>query len=100
MTEQLDVQTIMIRANEIGKEIRKSEAYPALIGGIAGGIAGALVAVIIASRMTSRRSESVETDRSAQRGWSLRDMVQLMTVLTPIVKQVQAWFKEQGRNRD
>ncbi len=46
------------RMNEFGKRIKKSEAYPAILGAIAGGIAGALMAAIIAGMLAPKRSAS------------------------------------------
>jgi hypothetical protein len=98
--EMTKVTSVMRRAGEVAKEIRKSEAYPALIGGIAGGVAGALMAVIIAGRATSRPADvSSSEKKEARRGWSLKDVVQLVTIVATLAKQVQAWMKEQDKSK-
>ena len=43
MQQQFDGREMMQRVGEVAKELRKSEAYPALIGGVAGGIRGSLL---------------------------------------------------------
>jgi hypothetical protein len=103
MQEQFDPQAMMERAGILAQEIRKSEAYPALIGGVAGGVAGALMAVIIAGRMTSSRRAAVEETVKVSKadggeGWSLREVVQLATVVASLAKQAQAWYQEQKRS--
>ncbi len=102
MQEPFDPQAMMERAGTLAREIRKSEAYPAVIGGVAGGVAGALMAVIIAGRMTSsRRATLEETVRLKADGgprWSLREAVQLATVVAALAKQAQAWYREQKRS--
>lgn len=97
MEKQFDAQAMMQRAGEVARVVRKSEAYPALIGGVAGGVAGALMAVIIARRVISSRPATVEetvkvarSDGSA--GWSLREVVQLATVVASLAKQAQDWY--------
>lgn len=98
MEEQFDAQALMARAGAITKEIRKSDAYPALMGGIAGGIAGALMAAIIAGRVSSRGVEpSSHAVKESRGGWSLREIAQLLTAVVSLAKQVEAWYKEQGR---
>ena len=96
MAEQFDAQGFLMRANEVAKEIRKSEAYPAILGGIAGGIAGALMAAIIAGRRSSS-SPPASVNAKSESNWALRDVAQLIAVIAPIAKQVQAWYKEQKR---
>ncbi len=104
MEEQFDPQAMMQRAGVLAQEIRKSEAYPALIGGVAGGIAGALMAVIIAGRMTSSRRAAVEetvqvSKADGRGGWSLREVIQLATVIATLAKQAREWYsprKEQS----
>ena len=54
--QPFDAQALMSRASEITKDIRKSDAYPALIGGIAGAVAGGLIAALIAGRVASSRN--------------------------------------------
>lgn len=100
MEEQFDAQALMERAGVIVKEIRKSEAYPAILGAVAGGIAGALIATIIAGGRSSRRAEGESlnaVNATARPSWSPRDFVQLATVVTALVKQAQSWYREQKR---
>ena len=99
MQQQIDGREMMRRVGEVAKELRKSEAYPALIGGVAGGIAGALMAAIIAGRASSsRRAETASGEAKASRGgWALKDVVQLLTVVATLAKQVQGWLKEQEK---
>ena len=96
MNKQFDAQAMMMRVGEVARQIRKSDAYPALVGGIAGGIAGALMAAIIAGRRPPPQP-SPASGRGQGRGWSLREVVQLLTVVAPLAKQVQAWYKERGK---
>lgn len=102
MEDSFDPQAMMQRAGTLARVIRESEAYPALIGGVAGGIAGALMAVIIAGRMTSSRrgaiEESLNLKAEGRGGWSLREAVQLATVVATLAKQAQAWYQEQKRS--
>ena len=98
MQQHIDAPELIARVGEVAKELRKSEAYPALIGGIAGGIAGALMAAIIAGHATSRRADSSSNEPKESRGgWKLRDLVQLLTITVTLAKQVQAWMKEQEK---
>lgn len=102
MEQQSDAQMLRMRANLLIQELRQSEAYPAIVGGIAGGVAGALMAVIIAGALSSRRPAKAEQDAAptaAKSAFSisLRDAVQLLTVIASLIKQIQAWSKEQGR---
>ena len=96
MQQQLDSPELLARAGEVAKEIRKSEAFPALMGAIAGGVVGALIAAIIAGRVSSRRADSsASAAKEAHGGWALRDVIQLLTVVAALAKQAQAWMKEQ-----
>ncbi len=97
MEEKFDAQAMMERAGLIVKEIRKSEAYPAILGAVAGGIAGALIAAIIAGGRSSRRAEGESLKATARPSWSSRDLIQLATVVTALVKQAQSWYREQKR---
>ena len=100
MQQQLDGRELMARAGEVAKEIRKSEAYPALIGGLAGGLAGALIAAIVAGRASARNPEAASDSRASKenrKGWALKDVVQLLTVGATLARQVQAWMKEQEK---
>ncbi len=100
MEDRFDSQLMIERAREIGREIRQSDAFPAIIGGIAGGIAGALMATIIVSRYTSRTEPESSPPSSSSRkgGIAARDMVQLLGVVAGLVKQAREWYyQERGR---
>ncbi len=96
MEEPFDSQAMIERAGELARVVRKSDVYPALIGGVAGGVAGALMAVIIAGRMSSRRAiveEAVqESKKDRNEGWSMRELVQLATIAASLAKQAQEWY--------
>lgn len=95
MEERMDAQELLARINDVMKELKKSDAYPAIVGGIAGGLAGGLIAVIIAGRSPSRPAEKIVAVQPESRGGvSVRDIAQMLAVLAPLVKQVQAWLKE------
>jgi hypothetical protein len=101
MEEPLDVAALATRASLVAKEIRKSDAYPALIGGIAGGLAGALIAALIARGVASRShaatTGSLNAAEKTVRSWSLREVAELLAIVAPLAKQVQAWYKAQRR---
>lgn len=101
MDEQMDPQVLMERVTEVAKELRKSDVYPALIGGIAGGIAGALMATLIASRLASRgapaESSSAAAKESGGPSWTVREVVQLVSVIAGLGKLVQEWRKERPK---
>lgn len=98
MEKEFDAQVMMERARVLAAEIRKSEAYPAILGAVAGGIAGALMAAIIAGGRSARRTGDEKTlGTSARPGWSPRDFVQLATVVAGLAKQFQTWSQEQKR---
>ncbi len=99
MQQQFDAPEMITRVGEVAKEIRKSEAFPIIVAGVAGGIAGALMATIIAGRGSSRRADSEPSPaKESHGGWALRDVVQLLTVGTTLARQVQAWLKEQEKS--
>jgi hypothetical protein len=101
MEEPFDVEILAKRVRLVASEIRKSDLYPALIGGIAGGIAGALIAAVIARGVSARQTEGAPISRnsaaSTSRGWSLREAAELMAIIAPLAKQAQAWYKTQRR---
>ena len=100
MQQHIATSEMLARVGEVAKEIRKSEAYPALIGGIAGGVAGALIAAVIAGRATSRSGDSASNGAKESRGgWNIRDLVQLLTITMTLAKQVQAWMKEEEKSK-
>ncbi|MEW5719534.1 MAG: hypothetical protein AB1817_12955 [Chloroflexota bacterium] len=95
MEDQFDTQAMLVRAHVVAQQIRRSEAFPALIGGIAGGVAGALMATLIAGRVAARRDETTPREKESPKfAWSPREVVQLATVIASLAKQVQAWSKE------
>ena len=95
MDDQFDTQAMIVRAKLVAQQIRRSDAYPALIGGITGGIAGALLAALIAGRVAARRSEDAPREKESRKfEWSLRDAAQLVTVVASLAKQIQAWAKK------
>ncbi len=101
--EPMDPQVVLARISEMTKEIRKSEAYPALLGGIAGGIAGGLMAALIAGRVASSRNvvadavDNLKKEAVSGRGWSMKEAVQLATVIAGLVKQVQIMYQDRRR---
>ncbi len=98
MEKSMDPQVALQRAQLLARELRQSEMFPALLGAIAGGVAGALMAILVAGRRAAPR-ESTKPRESAARpfDWSVRDVVQLVTVVASLLKQIQAWTKERGR---
>lgn len=104
MQEQpFDLEGMLGRAGEIARELRRSDAYPAIAGAVAGGIAGALMAIIIAGRATSSRRALPERATSAVRemteGWTARDVVQLATIVAGLGRQAQEWMASRKRER-
>ncbi len=108
MEQQPDAQQVLQRVGEVAQAIRKSEAFPALVGGLVGGAVTALIAVLIASRaLASRRAvaePAVEpaAARAAERppartawlaSWTLKDLAQLISVAAPLVKQATEVYK-------
>ena len=103
MEQQLDGQAMLERAGEIAKQVRKSDAYPAIAGALAGVIAGGVVAALVAGRVaSSRRARAAEvanvTDQVEDRSWNLREIVELAAIAAGILKQVQEWYQERQRS--
>lgn len=98
MQPQFDAQQIWARIPLFARALRQSEAYPAIVGGIAGGIAGALMAILIAGRRTGRatalREQPTESKTAARFDLSVRDAIQLVTIVASLVKQIQAMAKK------
>ena len=94
--KQFDARAVMGRVNEVAKELRKSEAYPAIVGGLAGGVAGAMMAAIIAGRKPSPRQVKATVEKETKSGLnlSLKDVMQLATVVASLAKQVQELRKK------
>jgi hypothetical protein len=98
MEQRFDSEAMISRARELGGAIRESDAYPAIIGGIAGGIAGALMAAIVVSRYAPRSdSQPSSQPSSSKSGIAPRDMVQLLGVIAGLVKQVREWYHQEKR---
>jgi hypothetical protein len=103
MEERYDTEMMVERAREIAQAIRKSEAYPALVGGIAGGIAGALMAALIASRFAPREelppesTPASERRQSARAGFDVRQTVELLAVVAGLVKQAREWYSKERK---
>jgi len=95
MEKQFDTQAVTERAMQIAKELRKSDVYPVIVGGIAGGIAGTFMAILIAGRRSSARSAAAEETGKSSKGISIREVMQLVPVILSLVKQVQAWTQKQ-----
>ena len=98
--QQFDAQALMRRVTEVAKELRKSEAYPAIVGGVAGGVAGALIAAMIAGRRSASPSQVAAPIAAAAKSGiklSLKDVMQLVTVVAALAKQVQDWTQKQDK---
>ncbi len=98
--QQFDAQALMGRVGEVAKELRKSEAYPAIVGGVAGGIAGAMIAAIIAGRKSSPPRQVTAAEASSRKSGinlSLKDVMQLATLVASLAKQVQEWTKKEEK---
>jgi len=97
MQERFDTETMVERAKEIAQDIRASEAYPAILGGIAGGIAGALMAALIASRFAPRVEPPTSERHAAhaRAGFDLRQGVELLAVVAGLVKQAREWYSQE-----
>jgi glycerol uptake facilitator-like aquaporin len=97
MQQRLDAPEMMTRVGEVAKEFRKSDVYPAVVGGIAGGIAGALIAAVIASRGSSPRADSFKPAKDTRGRWSIREVLSLATIVASLARQAQALLKEQEK---
>ncbi len=90
------------RLDELARRVRKSEAYPAILGAIAGGIAGAFIALLITGmRSAGRSANSAETTAPTQArargGWTPREVVELLTVGAAIAKQAREWYRGRAK---
>ncbi len=100
MEPQTNAEEMLARVSEVAKEIRKSDAYPAIIGGIAGGVAGALMAAMIASRVAPRSAapaSEASATKTSRPGLSAQDLMQLVTVIASLARQVQGFVQEQKK---
>lgn len=102
MQDRFDTEMMVERAREIAQDIRASEAYPAILGGIAGGIAGALMAALIASRIPPRAEPPAPEQRTARANASfdVRHAVELLTVVTALVKQARDWYSRERKRQE
>jgi hypothetical protein len=99
MQQRLDTDRLVEQARGLAKEIRASEAYPAIMGAVAGGIAGAMMAALIASRFADRgKSDSPKARRSEQAGFNMREIVQFLGVVAGLVKQAREWYAHERRS--
>jgi hypothetical protein len=76
--------------------VRRSEYFPAILGAVAGGLTGALMAGMIAGarRGASDSGRGVETTAGrpgTMLGLSLRDLIQLITVVAALARQLREW---------
>jgi len=98
MPERFDAEMMIERTREIAQDIRKSEAFPAILGGIAGGIAGALMAALISSRFAARNEPPAASERPAVRtGFEIRQAVELFAVVAGLIKQARKWYYEERK---
>ena len=103
MEERFDTERLVARARELGRALRHSDAYPAIIGGIAGGIAGALMAVLVASRFAPRAEPAPESSPAGDRragapaGLDVRQIVQLLAVVAGLIKQAREWYYQERK---
>lgn len=106
MQQQFNTQQALARVQMLAHAIRQSEAYPAIVGGVSGGVAGALIAILLTGRLMRRSAlpksstpphESEAAKAHTRFDLSVRDVVQLATIVAALVKQIQAWTKERAR---
>jgi hypothetical protein len=93
MAESFNVEELQARF----EALRRSEAFPAIVGAAAGGLTGALMAALIAGRRHSSSNGSAEVRTVATAtpglllGYSPRDIIQLVTVLSSLARQIKEW---------
>ena len=99
MQDRFDSKMMVMRARDLAREIRHSDAYPAILGAVAGGIAGAMMAALIASRFAPPPPSSSVGDKreSTHPSFGARDAVQLLTVVAGLVKQAREWYAQERR---
>jgi hypothetical protein len=76
--------------------VRRSEYFPAILGGVAGGLSGALMAGLIAGSRRGSSDSGRERESAAERsgsllGLSAKDMIQLVTVVVSLARQLREW---------
>ncbi len=107
--QQFDSDAFMGRVSVLADRVRSSNAYPALVAGLAGAVAGAIVATLIASRVSRRAlPRSVEktveqvaekkTEKESGKGWTAREIVQMATIGVTLLKQVQDWYAQRQQD--
>jgi hypothetical protein len=79
--------------------VRRSEYFPAILGAVAGGLTGALMAGLIAGSRRgsddSGRGGQTPADRSGTMfGLSGRDLIQLISVVAALGRQVREWREQ------
>lgn len=96
LTSKIDVAELQARF----ESLRKSEYFPAVLGAVAGGLTGAIMAGVISSGKKTEKvvvSGPAETSRQGVvLGMSPKELVQLATVVTGLVRQMQDW-RQQNR---
>lgn len=96
LKDKIDVGELQARF----ESLRKSEYFPAVLGAVAGGLTGALMAGVISSGKKTEKvvvSSAGESSRHAMfLGMSPKELVQLATVVTGLVRQMQDW-RQQNR---
>lgn len=95
MQQPMDLAELRARYDDV----RRSEYFPAILGAVAGGLTGALMAGLISgSRRGGEKVVRVQETNGEQArmilGLSPRDIIQLVTVVTSLARQVQDWRKE------
>lgn len=95
MQQPMDLEELRARF----EVVRRSEYFPAVLGAVAGGLSGALMAGLISgtrrsAEKTARAQETAAEQPRVFLGLSPRDIVQLVTVVTSLARQVQEWRKE------
>ncbi len=108
--QQFDRDAFVGRVNVLADRVRSSNAYPALVAGLAGAAAGAIMATLIASRVSRRAlPRSVEKaveqvaekkwEKDSGQGWTAREIVQLATIGVTLLKQVQDWYARRQQDQ-
>jgi hypothetical protein len=76
--------------------VRRSEYFPAILGAVAGGLSGAMMAGLIAGGKrqagdSGRSPESPAGQPGFVLGLSARDLVQLISVVASLARQMREW---------
>jgi len=91
MQQSLDLEQLKARF----EVVRHNEYFPAVLGAVAGGLTGALMAGLI-SNGRHRAEAAVEEnanvqDQSLVLGFSAKDLLQLVTVVASLARQLREW---------